>query len=51
MNLIENHTKDIVNLCKPHKVKSLYAFGSILIDQLNNKNDVHLIIDFEKLDL
>jgi predicted nucleotidyltransferase len=51
MNLIENHTKDILNLCKTHKVKSLYAFGSVLTDKFNNESDVDLIVDFEKMDV
>lgn len=51
MNLIENHSKDILNLCKTHKVKSLYAFGSVLTDKFNNESDVDLIVDFEPLDV
>jgi len=51
MNLIENHNKDILNLCKTHKVKSLYAFGSVLTDKFNNESDVDLIVDFEQLDV
>lgn len=51
MNLIENHIKDILNLCKTHKVKSLYAFGSVLTDKFNTESDVDLIVDFEKLDV
>lgn len=51
MNLIENHNKDILNLCKIHKVKSLYAFGSVLTDKFNNESDVDLIVDFEQLDV
>jgi hypothetical protein len=51
MNLIENHTKDIQNLCKTHKVKSLYAFGSVLTEKFNNESDVDLIVDFEQLDV
>lgn len=51
MNLIEYHTKDILNLCKTHKVKSLYAFGSVLTDKFTNQSDVDLIVDFEKLDV
>jgi predicted nucleotidyltransferase len=51
MNLIENHIKDILNLCKTHKVKSLYVFGSVLTDKFNNESDVDLIVDFEKLDV
>ncbi len=51
MNLIENHTKDILNLCKAHKVKSLYAFGSVVTDKFTNESDIDLIVDFENLDV
>jgi hypothetical protein len=51
MNLIENHNKDIQNLCKAHKVKSLYAFGSVLTDKFNSESDVDFIVDFQKLDV
>jgi len=51
MNLIESHTKDIVNLCKTHKVKSLYAFGSVLTDKFNNESDIDLVVDFLQLDV
>lgn len=51
MNLIESYTKDILNLCKTHKVKTLYAFGSVLTDKFNNESDVDLIVDFENLDV
>ena len=51
MKLIENHNKDILNLCKAHKVKSLYAFGSVLTDKFNNDSDIDLIVDFENLDV
>jgi predicted nucleotidyltransferase len=51
MNLIENHNKDIQNLCKAHKVKSLYAFGSVLTDKFNSESDVDFIVDFQQLDV
>lgn len=51
MNLIESHTKDILNLCKSHKVKSLYAFGSVLTDKFNPESDIDLIVDFQQLDV
>lgn len=51
MNLIETHTKDITDLCKTHKVKSLYAFGSVLTDKFNNESDVDLVVDFLQLDV
>ncbi|QKJ64492.1 nucleotidyltransferase family protein [Flavobacterium sp. M31R6] len=51
MNIIERNNKDILNLCKTHKVKSLYAFGSVLTDKFNNESDVDFIVDFEQLDV
>lgn len=51
MNLIESHIKDILTLCKSHKVKSLYAFGSVLTDKFNSESDVDLIVDFQQLDV
>lgn len=49
MNVLENHNKDILALCKTHKVKSLYAFGSVLTDKFNKESDIDLIVDFENL--
>jgi predicted nucleotidyltransferase len=51
MNLIERLNKEILTLCKTHKVKSLYAFGSVLTDKFNDKSDVDLIVDFEPIDV
>ena len=51
MNLIQNNINDIMNLCKTHKVKSLYAFGSVLTDKFNSESDIDLIVDFENLDI
>ncbi len=51
MNLIERHIKDILNLCKLHNVKSLYAFGSVLTDKFNSESDIDLIVDFHQLDV
>jgi hypothetical protein len=51
MNLIQNYSKEIINLCKIHKVKSLYAFGSVLTDKFNSESDVDLIVDFQPIDV
>lgn len=51
MKLIEQLNKDILILCQTHKVKSLYAFGSVLTDQFNAESDVDLIVDFEPIDV
>ena len=51
MNLIEKNIQDILKLCKSHKVKSLYAFGSILTDSFSAESDVDLIVDFQDQDV
>jgi predicted nucleotidyltransferase len=51
MNPIETHTKDIKNLCKTHKVKSLYAFGSVLTKEFNSESDIDLIVEFQPFDV
>ena len=51
MNTLNNHTFDIFKLCESHKVKSLYAFGSVLTDKFNNESDIDLIVDFNPLDV
>jgi predicted nucleotidyltransferase len=51
MNFIQNYSKEIANLCKTHKVKSLYAFGSVLTEKFNPNSDVDLIVDFQQLDV
>jgi hypothetical protein len=51
MNLIQNYSKEIRNLCKTHKVKSLYAFGSVLTEKFNPDSDVDLIVDFQQIDV
>lgn len=51
MNLLESHTNEIFNLCKAHKVKTLYAFGSVLTDKFHNESDIDLVVDFLPLDV
>lgn len=46
MNRLESYTTDIIKLCELHKVKSLYAFGSVLTDKFNKESDIDLIVDF-----
>ena len=38
MNLITQNIESIKALCKSHKVKSLYAFGSVLSDKFNDES-------------
>ncbi|MFK7049326.1 Nucleotidyltransferase domain protein [Flavobacterium columnare] len=51
MNVLESHTTEILNLCKAHKVKTLYAFGSVLTDKFNTESDIDLVVDFLPLDV
>ena len=51
MNLLQNHMNDIAEICKNHKVKSLYAFGSVLTNKFNDKSDIDLVVDFQPQDV
>jgi predicted nucleotidyltransferase len=51
MNLINQNIEFINTLCKSHKVKSLYAFGSVLTDKFNDQSDIDLIVNFGDVQL
>ena len=51
MNFIEQQSNIILELCKKHKVKNLYAFGSVLTDSFNDESDIDLIVDFKRMPL
>ncbi len=51
MKLIEKNKDRIIALCKIHKVKHLFVFGSVLTKKFNKQSDVDLIVDFEDVDL
>ena len=46
---IDTELDFIAGLCKRHKVKALYAFGSVLTDEFNKESDIDLIVDFENI--
>ncbi len=48
---LEKYSAAINELCAKHRVKHLYAFGSVLTDKFNAKSDVDFIVDFEPVDL
>lgn len=50
MNVLDKYLSDIRRLCDNHKVKSLYAFGSVLTDQFNSESDVDLMVDFSNIE-
>ena len=51
MTYIDTYSEDIKGLCALYNVKTLYAFGSIVSDQLTEKSDVDFIVDFDRMDL
>lgn len=51
MGRLENYSQEINRLCAKHKVKSLYAFGSVLTDKFNENSDIDLMVDFSDVEL
>lgn len=51
MSFIDQYAGVIRKLCAQHKVRRLYAFGSVLTDQFKDDSDIDLIVDFEPLNV
>ncbi len=51
MKLIENNMQRIIALCKKHKVRKLFAFGSVLTSRFNEGSDVDLLVTFNKAEV
>ena len=51
MNLIEKNIDTLIGLCKRHKVKELYIFGSILTTKFNDSSDVDFLVQFDNVDI
>ena len=47
---LENYIEQINRLCENHKVKQLYAFGSVLGTRFSDNSDIDLIVDFQSVD-
>lgn len=43
MNFFNNYLPGIIALCKKHKVKKLFAFGSVLTNRFNDKSEIDLL--------
>jgi hypothetical protein len=51
MNTLTIYYKEINELCVNHKVKNLYAFGSVLNENFTSTSDIDLIVDFKDVDV
>lgn len=50
MNLIQQNLNSIKDLCRKHKVKELYAFGSVLDEKkFKDESDVDLLVEFDNV--
>lgn len=47
---LEQYSNKLNDLCLQNKVKSLYAFGSVLTDKFNEKSDIDFIVDIDSDD-
>ena len=50
MNIIDKNIDKIRNICKQHHVLSLFAFGSVLTENFNEKSDIDLLVSFKPLE-
>jgi predicted nucleotidyltransferase len=51
MIVLDKHINEINKLCYNHKVKELYAFGSVLSDKFTVDSDIDLLVIFEPIDV
>ncbi len=51
MNIIERNIGQINKLCKHHKVRELYLFGSVLTDKFNDESDIDFLVEFSLVDI
>ncbi len=46
--ILLNNLSQLEHICRQHRVKRLYAFGSVCTNKFNDKSDIDLIIAFEQ---
>ena len=51
MQLLDLYSDSIKRLCAKHKVRELYAFGSVLGSNFNEASDIDLLVNFDSMDL
>lgn len=50
MHIEEPKLDQIQELCKASRVRSLFAFGSVIRNDFNESSDIDLVVDFEEKD-
>ena len=47
---LDSYIGEINKLCENHKVRQLFAFGSVLNTEFTKDSDIDLVVDFNTLD-
>jgi predicted nucleotidyltransferase len=47
---LESYIDQINKLCENHKVRQLFAFGSVIDDRFTESSDIDLMVDFQIVD-
>lgn len=50
MKAIRDHIQQIKHLCDEHRVRSLFAFGSVTNDRFRADSDIDLVVDIDSED-
>ena len=48
MDILNKHSKELIDFCKSNKIKKLSLFGSYLKNKYNAESDIDLLVEFEK---
>ena len=48
MNLVDSNMDRIAALCRKHKVRRLFVFGSVLTGRFTEDSDVDFVVDFDR---
>jgi len=46
---LHNYYNSLLKLCQQYRVKTLYAFGSVLTERFGTNSDVDLIVEFNDI--
>ena len=51
MNIVERNIASVSDLCRQHKVRNMYLFGSILTNKFSSESDIDLLVNFGDINL
>ena len=51
MNPVQHNMESIKSLCRRHRVRKLFVFGSVLSGSFNAGSDIDFIVDFSAMEV